>query len=199
MLLTYFTCVHRITKIWGTVKHVNTFDQKSTHNRDKMEVTVPKLLQKTAVSRIGLASSTSSTSATTTTTKIRQREDSGISIQKTKQKTSVVDDIVSKVDAEFRKRDEELVALSEAVREKEEELEYCEVETKKQIESTSILSSSISYRTHAAEKLEKSFDVFKNQAVVPLNDQFHFFCHKLTDCKLINCVLSVIIIFILLK
>lgn len=143
--------------------------------------------------------------AATTTTKIRQREEiEVISIQKTKQKVSMVGDIVSKVDAEFRKRDEELIALSEAVRDKEEELEYCELETKKQIEASSILGSSISYRSHATEKLQKSFEVFKNQAVNPLKDQFNFFCHKVTDCKclfiyLFQIILRIILIFLLIQ
>lgn len=143
-----------------------------------MEVTVAKFLQKQVSNRdnnIGGAIAT----------KIRQREDSGIthSVQKTKQKISAVDAIVCKVDSEFRKRDEELAALSEAVSEKERELEYCESETKKQIESTSILCSSISYRTHAAEKLEASFEVFKGHSICPLDEQFKFFRGKLIDCK----------------
>lgn len=152
-----------------------------------MEVTIPKVLfQKTVANRIVNAGGTTNTS----TTKIRQREEETLntttfSIQKTKQKTSVVDAIVVKVDAEFRKRDEELMALSEMVREKEQEIKYCESETKKQIDSTSILSSSISYRAHATEKLKKSFDIFKNHAVFPLDNQFKFFCRKLNDCKFI--------------
>ena len=93
-------------------------------------------------------------------------------VVKTKEQTQTQDinDIVTLVDKEFKNRESEINKLVETLKEKEQELEYCENETKKEAEMLSLMNSSITFRKHTFYQLKENFDQFRLNQYVQLID-----------------------------
>ena len=94
--------------------------------------------------------------------------------------------ILSLVDEEFKKRDNDLSNLIEQIQERERELEYCESETKKQVELLSILSSRISFRHHSFDKLQRAYPSFKSESIDPLIAEYSIVTDKRIRSKLLH-------------
>lgn len=75
----------------------------------------------------------------------------------TQSATMDVKDIVSIVNAEFKKHDENLEKLAYKVHEREQELSYCQSETKKQIEKVCISTSAIAFQTQSLDSCKRDF------------------------------------------
>jgi predicted nuclease with TOPRIM domain len=89
-----------------------------------------------------------------------------------------LNEIISLIDDEFKKQETDLHSLVEKVQEKEQELEYCESETKKQAENLSNLLSSITFRENTYNKLRKRFETFKNSKLVDLESEYNSYQTK---------------------
>ncbi len=67
----------------------------------------------------------------------------------------------------------------EKIQDKEQELEYCETETRKQAEKVSVLSSSILFRDHSKNKLQEVFQNFSDTSFNTLQSEFNEFQMKI--------------------
>ena len=105
---------------------------------------------------------------------------------KTKTATQVQDinDIVSLVDKEFKKREDEILKLVELLQEKEQELKYCEKETKKQAEALSLFNSSVTFRRHTYEQLKIKFDKYKTSQYKQIQEFYIFDQENIIESKL---------------
>jgi chromosome segregation ATPase len=69
-------------------------------------------------------------------------------------------------------RESEKAQFQEQISEKENQIRYCEEETKKQAEAIGILSSSNSFRKHKLNQLNEELQRFHEEKVEPLKDRY---------------------------
>lgn len=98
-------------------------------------------------------------------------------------KTQEISYIVNQVDKEFKKRADEINALTIELEEKERDLEYCENETKKQGDVLSLLNSSLSYRKQTFEQLKQRLGKFSSEKYSHVISYSAYDKEKSTECK----------------
>jgi len=96
-----------------------------------------------------------------------------------------VTDIISLVDKEFKKMDDELCGLKRRLDEKEAELHYCECETKKEQEVLSVLIAANSFRSQSFDKICDSFAVFQVETMDVLQIQHINHNQSVSEGKLV--------------